>query len=62
MAKVVPQRIFSMAIHPSLDKTIVFAGDKWGRLGIWDVVGNLVQLFPANRDFPLHTPDTAQQL
>ncbi len=38
VAKVVPQRIFSMAIHPSEDKILAIAGDKWGRLGIWDVV------------------------
>ena len=38
IAKVVPQRIFSVAFHPSETKPIVFAGDKWGRLGVWDVV------------------------
>ncbi len=38
VAKVVPQRIFSAAVHPSDSKILAFAGDKWGCLGIWDVV------------------------
>lgn len=38
IAKVVPHRIFSMAFHPARYKTLVLAGDKWGNLGIWDVV------------------------
>ncbi|XP_070532217.1 WD repeat-containing protein 76-like [Ptychodera flava] len=37
VAKVVPDRIFSIAIHPSVSKTLVFAGGKWGSLGLWDV-------------------------
>jgi len=37
VAKLVPHRIFSMAFHPARYKTLVFAGDKWGNLGIWDV-------------------------
>ncbi|XP_077986239.1 WD repeat-containing protein 76-like [Glandiceps talaboti] len=37
VAKVVPTRIFSLAIHPSVTKTLVFAGGKWGTLGLWDV-------------------------
>lgn len=38
IAKLVPHRIFSMAFHPAKYKTLVVAGDKWGNLGIWDVV------------------------
>lgn len=38
VAKVVPDRIFSIAFHPARRKTLVFAGDKWGKIGIWDVV------------------------
>ena len=38
VAKVVPQRIFSLAVHPTGSKVLTFAGDKWGRLGLWDVV------------------------
>ncbi|KAM7436162.1 WD repeat-containing protein 76 [Porites harrisoni] len=37
VAKVVPDRIFSIAFHPARCKTLVFAGDKWGKIGIWDV-------------------------
>ncbi|XP_028415093.1 WD repeat-containing protein 76-like isoform X2 [Dendronephthya gigantea] len=35
--KVVPNRITTMAIHPSCEKTVVCAGDKWGNVGFWDV-------------------------
>lgn len=38
VSKVVPERIFSLAIHPAHDRTLVMAGDKWGKLGFWDVV------------------------
>ena len=38
VAKVVPNRTFSVVIHPTVDKILVATGDKWGRLGIWDVV------------------------
>ena len=30
VAKVVPERIFSLAFHPSAQKLLVAAGDKWG--------------------------------
>lgn len=40
VAKLVPHRIFSMAFHPAKYKTLILAGDKWGNLGIWDVVRN----------------------
>ena len=36
VAKVVPERIFSLAMHPAEDKTMVLAGDKWGVVGVWD--------------------------
>lgn len=45
VAKVVPQRITSMIIHPSRDRTLVVAGDKQGHVGFWnadegnDVIG-----------------------
>ena len=38
VAKVVPTRSFSVAFHPTTDKVLVATGDKWGRLGLWDVV------------------------
>jgi len=35
VAKVVPERIFSVAFHPG-EKLVVAAGDKWGKVGMWD--------------------------
>jgi len=37
IAKLVPERIFSLEIHPSTSKLLVAAGDTWGRIGLWDV-------------------------
>ena len=37
VAKVVPDRIFSLAVHPTEEKVLVAAGGKWGGLGLWDV-------------------------
>lgn len=37
VAKVVPDRIFSMSIHPTEDKVLLAVGGKWGAVGIWDV-------------------------
>ncbi len=37
VAKVVPDRIYSIAFHPSPHKLITVAGDKKGYLGFWDV-------------------------
>ena len=34
--KITPERIYSMAFHPTTSKPIVFAGDKMGNLGIVD--------------------------
>ncbi|KAI5476495.1 WD repeat protein [Pseudohyphozyma bogoriensis] len=36
IAKVVPERIYSIAVHPSTTKDIVFAGDKQGAVAYWD--------------------------
>lgn len=38
VVKLVPNRIFSLTFHPAKYKTLLFAGDKWGNLGVWDVV------------------------
>ena len=35
-----PNRIFSLAIHPSQTKLLVAAGGKWGSIGFWDVNDN----------------------
>lgn len=37
VAKVVPDRIYSVAFHPSSSKIITCAGDKQGYIGLWDV-------------------------
>ncbi|MPC29460.1 WD repeat-containing protein 76 [Portunus trituberculatus] len=37
VVKVVPDRIFSVQFHPTVEKTLVLVGGKWGQLGIWDV-------------------------
>lgn len=42
VVKLVPNRIFSLTFHPAKYKTLLFAGDKWGNLGIWDVVRILI--------------------
>ena len=41
VAKLVPKRIFGMAIHPSQERVLVAAGGKWGELGMWDVVSSV---------------------
>ena len=38
IAKLVPERIFSMDINPSDKTLLVAAGDTWGRVGLWDVL------------------------
>lgn len=42
VVKLVPNRIFSLTFHPAKYKTLLFAGDKWGNLGVWDVVRILI--------------------
>ncbi|XP_022099517.1 WD repeat-containing protein 76-like isoform X2 [Acanthaster planci] len=37
IAKVTKDRVLSVAVHPSASKIITCAGDKWGRVGVWDV-------------------------
>jgi WD40 repeat protein len=37
VAKVTPDRIYSVSAHPSESKLIVAAGDKQGYVGLWDV-------------------------
>ena len=38
MAKVVPERTFSVTLHPTSDRVLAATGDKWGKIGLWDVV------------------------
>ena len=37
VAKVVPDRIYGMAVHPGTDQLVVCAGDKLGYVGLWKV-------------------------
>ena len=37
IAKLVPDRILSLEMHPAHTKLLVAAGDTWGRVGLWDV-------------------------
>lgn len=36
VAKIVPERIFSIAVHPSTERLLVMAGDKYGKLGFFE--------------------------
>lgn len=36
IVKVVPDKVYSMVVHPSMEKDLVFIGDKWGVVGLWD--------------------------
>jgi WD repeat-containing protein 76 len=52
-----PDRIYSIGMHPSSTKPIVFAGDKIGNLGIWDVWGSVErddEQLPLVTNFKLH--------
>ncbi|XP_040198129.1 WD repeat-containing protein 76-like [Rana temporaria] len=40
VAKMVPERILSVAIHPSERRTLVASGDKYGNVGLWNVDDN----------------------
>ena len=34
--KITPERIYSLGFHPTVDKPLIFAGDKLGNLGLFD--------------------------
>jgi len=38
ITKVTKDRIFSLNIAPLSEKLLVLAGDKWGKIGVWDTV------------------------
>ena len=38
ICKVTKHRIFSVAVHPTTSQLLVSAGDKWGGVGIWNIV------------------------
>ena len=37
VAKVVPEKVYAVAVHPSSSKLLVACGDKRGNLGLWNV-------------------------
>ncbi|KAJ9586229.1 hypothetical protein L9F63_020138 [Diploptera punctata] len=37
VVKVLPFRIYSLAVHPSETTTLLAVGDKWGHLGLWNM-------------------------
>lgn len=45
VAKVCPDRIYSMAVHPSMSDLLVSAGDKSGHVGLWKATTEDVHLF-----------------
>lgn len=62
--KVVKDRIFSMAVHPSTEQT-VFAGDKWGHLGVLQADGEVAGFHPHVRPITsivVHPRDPAKVL
>lgn len=38
VVKVVKDRIFSAAFHPCSSSLLMAAGDKWGKVGLWNLV------------------------
>lgn len=42
--KITPERIYSMGMHPTTEKPLVFAGDKLGNLGICDASQKVVEV------------------
>ncbi|BGP38127.1 hypothetical protein JCM10449v2_002054 [Rhodotorula kratochvilovae] len=36
IVKIIPDRIYSMAVHPDPERDIIFAGDKTGHIALWD--------------------------
>lgn len=49
---ITPERIYYIGMHPSTTKPLVFAGDKVGNLGIWDVFGSIEE---GENEMPLVT-------
>jgi hypothetical protein len=44
IAKVVPQRICSMAVHPTENELLLAVGDKWGNLGMCSYLFNYLSV------------------
>ncbi|CAN6629182.1 DNA damage-binding protein Cmr1p [Trichomonascus vanleenenianus] len=57
--KLTTERIYSMAIHPSKEKRLVFAGDKMGELGLWDPDQSRPAEFPAEDEEEEEDPEVS---
>ena len=51
ICKVTKHRIFSVAVHPTTSQLLVSAGDKWGGVGIWNIVSVKYVLFEQTHIF-----------
>lgn len=66
--KVTPDRIYSVALHPSAEKMIGFAGDKNGVLGVWEIEGEKEpfeegeEVEPVVNSFQVHSRRTISSL
>lgn len=62
---ITPERIYYMGMHPSTTKPLVFAGDKVGNLGIWDVFGSIEEEgeeMPLVTSYKMHSRTISQFL
>ena len=61
-----PDRIYYIGMHPSVTKPLVFAGDKVGNLGIWDVFGSVdeedEESLPLVTSYKMHSRTISQFL
>lgn len=44
--KVCPNRIYCLTFHPTIEKNLVFAGDKLGGIAVWDTLAGPLQTDP----------------
>jgi hypothetical protein len=56
VAKVTPDRIYSVATHPNVSKLICCAGDKQGYVGLWDVDAQTAEENNTNHGVHLFRP------
>lgn len=42
--RITPDRVYSLAVHPTTQKDLVFIGDRKGWLGIWDASADAAEL------------------
>ena len=62
---ITPERIYYIGMHPSPTKPLVFAGDKVGNLGIWDVFGSIEEdgeELPLVTSYKMHSRTISQFL